>query len=151
MSWDRIEPECLWNREARREWGSRIYDESLWFQKDLGFYSELGFCLVSFFFLIIYLLMAAPDLGCCAGLSLSWQSGATFPCGAWVSHCSGFPCCFGSCSRPAQWLWCLGLVAVPHAGSSWTSEQTPVPCIGRQILNLWTSRKRLLNWVLSRL
>ena len=37
----------------------------------------LGF----FFFLIIYLLMAAPDLGCCAGLSLSWQSGATLPCG----------------------------------------------------------------------
>lgn len=31
--------------------------------------------------------------------------------------------------------------AVPHAGSSWTREQTPVPCIGRQIPNLWTSRK----------
>ena len=28
-----------------------------------------------------------------------------------------------------------------HVGSSWTRDQTRVPCIGRQTLNHWTSRE----------
>ena len=35
----------------------------------------------------------------------------------------------------AQSLWRTGLVALQHAGSSWTRDQTRVPRIGRQILN----------------
>ena len=31
-------------------------------------------------------------------------------------------------------LWCAGLVAPPHAGSSPTRDQTRVSCIGRRIL-----------------
>ena len=31
----------------------------------------------------------------------------------------------------------MGLVALWHVGSSWTRAQTHVPCIGRQILNLF--------------
>ena len=35
----------------------------------------------------------------------------------------------------AQQLWCTGLVASRHVGSSRTRARTRVPCIGRQILN----------------
>ena len=41
-------------------------------------------------------------------------------------------------------LWCTGLAAPRHVGSSWTRVQTCVPCIGRQILNHWTTREVLL-------
>ena len=37
-------------------------------------------------------------------------------------------------------LWHMGLVALWHVGSSQTRDQTHVPCIGRQILNQWTTR-----------
>ena len=54
-----------------------------------------------------------------------------------------------SCSTWAQELWYTGLVALWHAESSWTRDQTRVPCIGRQILNHWTTRQVLgptLDW-----
>ena len=35
----------------------------------------------------------------------------------------------------------LEWVALWHMGSSWTRYQTHVPCIGRQILNHWTTRE----------
>ena len=41
----------------------------------------------------------------------------------------------------AQWLWHMGLNALRHVGSSWTRDQTYVPCIGRQIPNHWTTRE----------
>ena len=41
----------------------------------------------------------------------------------------------------AQQLWCTGLVAPPHVGSSQTRDQTLVPCIGRQIPNNCTTRE----------
>ena len=31
-------------------------------------------------------------------------------------------------------MWCTGLVALQHVGSSWVRDQTHVSCIGRQIL-----------------
>ena len=37
----------------------------------------------------------------------------------------------------------MGLVALRHVGSSQTSGQTIVPCIGRQILNHWSTREVL--------
>ena len=40
-----------------------------------------------------------------------------------------------------QWLWCEGLVVPQHVGSSWIRDQTCVPCIGRQVLNHWTTRE----------
>ena len=49
----------------------------------------------------------------------------------------------------AQWLWCTGLVAPRHVGSSWTRARTRVPCIGRWILNHGATRQapkcQLLN------
>ena len=41
----------------------------------------------------------------------------------------------------AQQLWCMGLVALWHVRSSWTRDRTHVPCIGRWILILQTTRK----------
>ena len=63
----------------------------------------------------------------CVGFSLRWllllwRSG---------SRRAGF----SSCGAQAQWLWCTGLVAPRHVGSSWTRDQTRVPCIVRRILN----------------
>ena len=44
-------------------------------------------------------------------------------------------------SRPqAQQLWHTGLIAPWHMESSQTRNQICVPCIGRQILNHWTTR-----------
>ena len=42
---------------------------------------------------------------------------------------------FSNCGAQAQQLWCMGLVAPRHVGSSRTRARTRVPCIGRQILN----------------
>ena len=41
----------------------------------------------------------------------------------------------------AQQLWHTGLVALWHVGSSWTRDQTRVPCIGRRILNHCATRE----------
>ena len=43
-----------------------------------------------------------------------------------------------------QWLRHMGLVVSWHVGSSWTRDQTHVPCLGRQCLNHWTT-KEILN------
>ena len=39
------------------------------------------------------------------------------------------------------YLWVTGSVAARHVGSSWTRDQTHVPCIGRWILNHWITRE----------
>ena len=44
-------------------------------------------------------------------------------------------------ARGLQQLWHMGLVALWHVESSWTRDQTCVPCIGRQIFNHWTTRE----------
>ena len=46
-----------------------------------------------------------------------------------------------TCSEHSQQLWCTGSVAPWHVGSSWTREGTHVSCIGRWILNHWTTRE----------
>ena len=35
----------------------------------------------------------------------------------------------------AQYLWCTGLVALWHVGSSQIRDRTSVPCVARRILN----------------
>ena len=37
-------------------------------------------------------------------------------------------------------MWCSGLAASRHVGSSWTRDGTSVPCIARQILNYSITR-----------
>ena len=48
----------------------------------------------------------------------------------------------------AQWLWRAGLVALWHAGSPWTRDQTHVPCMGRQIL-IPSATSKVLDSVLK--
>ena len=43
----------------------------------------------------------------------------------------------------SQLLWNMGLDALRHAGSSQTRDQTPVSCVGRWVLNHWTTREVL--------
>ena len=40
-----------------------------------------------------------------------------------------------SCRAPPQYLWHTGLVTLQNVQSSWTRDQTRVPCVGRWILN----------------
>ena len=47
----------------------------------------------------------------------------------------------GSRVSGLQELWYMGLVASQYMGASWIRDQTRVPCIGRQILNHWTTRE----------
>ena len=47
----------------------------------------------------------------------------------------------GSRTWGLQQLWHMGLVAQWHAGPSWTWNWTPVPCIGRQVINQWITRE----------
>ena len=64
------------------------------------------------------------------GLSLFAASGGCSSLRSTGSRHTGF-----RCGSQAQQLWCTGLVAPQHVGSSWTRAQTHVPCIGRRILN----------------
>ena len=69
-------------------------------------------------------------------------AGATLCCGVWASHCGGFSFCRAQAlGARAQQLWCMGLVAPRHVGSSRARAQTLIPCIGRQILNHCATRE----------
>ena len=81
-------------------------------------------------------------------LQLQWV-GAALHCGGQASHRGGFSCC------GAQALGCWasvavahGLVAPRHVGSSWIRDRTCALCIGRQMLNHWTTREALFHSLL---
>ena len=84
-----------------------------------------------------------------------WQAGSSllllgFRCNKWglisscgmqASHCGGFSCC-------RTLAGCAGSVVVAHGlscpmacGVFWTRDRACVPCIGRWILNHWTTKK----------
>ena len=64
--------------------------------------------------------------------------------GVHTSRCSNFSCCRAQdLGAWAQQFWCMGLDALQRVESSWTRDQTPVPCIGRWILYHWTTREVL--------
>ena len=48
-------------------------------------------------------------------------------------------------------LWHMGLVALWHVKNSWARDRTCVPCIGRWILNHWTTREvpQFMSWFTS--
>ena len=125
--------------------------------------SLCGFFLNTLIYLFI---QAALGLRCCAqvfslvvasgGYSLLWCVGFSLQ---WllllrstVSRSTGFSSCgtraqqlwlVGSRAQ-AQQLWCTGLVAPRHVGSSWARARTCVPCIGRRILNHCATREVLI-------
>ena len=55
----------------------------------------------------------------------------------WVSHCRGFS------GHRTQAPGHRGLVAPRRMGSSRIRDRTQVPCIGRWVLNHWTTREAL--------
>ena len=94
------------------------------------------------FYNFIYLFLAVLGLRCCLHRSSS---------GVRASHCGGFSCCrawaLGHADFSSRRLWALehgpniwwkGFIDPRYVGSSWIRDQTPVSCIGRQILYYWT-------------
>ena len=67
------------------------------------------------------------------------KQGLLSSCGPWASHCSDF----SYCGAWVQQLGSKGPVAPRHVESSWTRDQTHVPCFGRQIPNHWSTREVL--------
>ena len=53
----------------------------------------------------------------------------------------------GSGVQGLQQLWCVALVALQQMESSQTRDRTWIPCIGRRILNHWTTREVLVSGV----
>ena len=88
-------------------------------------------------------------------VAVSWDYSLVAELG---SHCSGFSCCRAKApghpgcsgwSTQAKQLWRVGLVALRHVESSQNRDRPHVPCIGRQILNHWTTRDILhYFWIL---
>ena len=81
----------------------------------------------------------------CTGFSLQWL----LLLRSTGSRLAGFSSCgmraqqlwLAGPRAQTQQLWCMGLVASRHVGSSWTRARTCVPCIDRQILNHCTTRE----------
>lgn len=73
-----------------------------------------------------------------AGLSLVAARGALPSWCAWASHCGGL---FRCGARALSMLWCMAPVSPRHVESSWTKNQTGVPCTGRQTCNHRTIRE----------
>ena len=78
----------------------------------------------------------------CPGFFQLWQAGATLYCVVRGFYCRGFPCCRARATvHGIQQSWATGLAAPWYMGSSRTRDQTYDPCIGRWILNPWTTRE----------
>ena len=104
-----------------------------------------------FFYIKFTLFLTILGLHCCTVFCSCSELGLLFSRGSLCS--TGFPLRwflllwntgsrhmgFSSCSSWAQQLWCLGLAAPWQVKSSQTRNQTCVPCIGRWILNHWTT------------
>ena len=91
------------------------------------------------FLIYTYLFLFVLGLCCCM-----W---AFSSCDVRASHCSGFSSCgawaLGITGFSSSNSW--GLLAPRHVESSWTRDQTCVPCIDRQIFNHWTILGFLVN------
>ena len=62
-------------------------------------------------------------------------------CSKWASHCSSFSCCRAwALGHRLHKLWCTGLVASRHVGSSWIRNWICVFCVGK-ILHHWAPRE----------
>ena len=66
----------------------------------------------------------------CTGFSLLWLL-------LWRS--------MGSRVHGLQQLWHMSLVALQHVKSSRIRDKNHVPCVGRQILNHWTSKEAQIS------
>ena len=109
-----------------------------------------------FLFFKIYYLFIYGCVGSslpCAGFLLWWllllrSTGSRrvgfSSCGTWAQQLW-----LAGSRAQSQQLWCTGLVAPRHVGSSWTRARTRAPCIGRRILNHCATREALM-WILEK-
>ena len=103
-----------------------------------------------YLFIILNLFLAALCLCCCTRAFSSFgEQGLLSNSSVRAPHCCDFSFC-GACALECELSSCgtQVLVAPQHVVSPQTRNQTHLPCIGRQILNHWTtrggSRKNLL-------
>ena len=96
--------------------------------------SETAYHAFQCFFLkkIFIYLLAVLGLHCCAGFSLVVVRGFSLQRLLLLRS-------RGS-REQAQQLWCMGLVAPRHVGSSQTGYRTCVSCIGRQVRYHWATK-----------
>lgn len=78
-------------------------------------------------------------MSCCWALSGCSKGGGHSPAGARGLTC--FHCGAWALGMWAQKLWCTGPMSPRHVESSWTKDQTSVPCIRRQTRNHWMTRE----------
>ena len=99
---------------------------------------------IFYFFIFIFGSVGSSFL--CEGFLQLQQAGATLYRGARASHYRGLSCCGAQApDAQAQQLWLTGPAAPRHVGPSQTRARTPVPCIGRQILNPCATREALAS------
>ena len=120
---------CLVQGSAKRTGSSWVKDPN----------SPMAFRELFFFFNVFTYSSAVLGLCCCAWAFSSCSELEPLSSGAWASHCHGFSRC--RAQTQDRWLWHMGLVAPWHIESSQTRDWTCVPCIGRWILNHWTTRE----------
>ena len=104
-----------------------------------------------FVFLNMFYFLAVLSLRCCQwAFSSCTEWGLLSSCGTRASLCVGFSL-RSTGSRYASVVmavgsavWCVGLVALWHVGSSQTRDWCHVPCIAKWILNHWTTMEALI-------
>ena len=74
--------------------------------------------------------------GVCWDVSLQW-----LPSGARASVVAAMGSVLVAPGSRAQQLWCRGLVALWHVGSSWIMDLACVSCVGKLILYHWATRE----------
>ena len=104
------------------------------------FFLKTHGCFLFLINLFIFGCVGSPSL--CEGPLQLRRAGATLHRGARASHHRGLSCCGAQApDTQAQQLWCTGLVAPRHVGSSQTRARTRVPCTGRQTPNHCATRE----------
>ena len=104
---------------------------------DLIFFGNIFFCFV-----------AVLGLHCCSRAYLIAERGLLSSGGARASGCHGFPC-YGLQGAQASVVEVHGLNCLQHVGSSRPRDRTHVLCVGRQILNHWSTREVLRDLVFT--
>ena len=99
----------------------------------------------TFFFLIkkFFQFGSAGSLLMCKGFLQLWCPGFSLQ---WLLLLQSM-----GCRAQAQQLRLMGLVAPKPVESSWSRDQTRVPCPGRWILNHWITKEVLCNFFMPHL
>ena len=95
----------------------------------------MGLRVCIFFFWLLWVFVAVR------GLLLVVVSGGYCSCRGWASHHSGFSCC-RTLALERRLSSCAQGLSCPKARGIFPDQGlNPVPCIGRQILNHWSTRE----------